>query len=146
MTSTHRTPDYRHLPGPVGDLIRGNYSTTVAIPVSPNTSLVYTTGHIGLDLTTGKLVYTSLEAEFNAIFDCLDAALQNHGVSGGCGQAFKFVAYLLTPDVESTMQKVFKERWPDHQPTWVTAIVKEVVGGGNMHAEIAAEAVMYSDD
>lgn len=145
MTATIAGPEYRHLPGPVGKLLEGTYSTTVSVPMSPSASLVYTTGHIGLDLNTGSLVHDSLEAEFNAIFDCLDAALKNHGVSEGCGQAFRFVSYLLSPDLEPTMQSVFKKRWPGHQPTWVTVIVKEVVGGGAMSAEIAAEAAVYSN-
>lgn len=144
MTATHPSPEYHHLPGPVGKLLEGTYSTTVSVPVSPTTSLVYTTGHLGLDLSTGSLVRSSLEDEFNAIFDCLDAALKNHGVSGGCGQALRFISYLTSPDHEPTMQSVFKKRWPGHQPTWVAVIVSEVVGGGGMHGEIAAEAAVYS--
>jgi len=144
MTTKFPSPEYRHLPGLVGKLLEGTYSTTVSVPVSPTTSLVYTTGHLGLDLSTGSLVHSSLEAEFNAIFDCLDAALKSHGASGGCGQAFRFVSYFTSPDHEPTMQSVFKKRWPGHQPTWVAVIVREVVGGGAMNAEIAAEAAVYS--
>lgn len=144
MTAPTSGTEYRHLPGPVGKLLEGTYSTTVSVPLSSTASLVYTTGHLGLDLNTGSLVRSSLEAEFNAIFDCLDAALKNHGVVGGCASAFRFISYLTSPDHEPTMQSVFKNRWPDHQPTWISVIVKEVAGGPGMNAEIAAEAAMYS--
>lgn len=136
---------YQLLPGPVGKLLEGTYSTTASVPISPSCSLVYTTGHLGLDVESGKLVSKSLEAEFDAIFNCLDAALKNAGVKNGCGSAFKFTSYLTDARSEATMQAVFKARWPDHFPTWTTVLVKEIAGASYMHSEIAAEAVMYRE-
>lgn len=143
MTAQASQIRYQHLPGPVGKLLEGTYSTTASVTITPNTSLVYTTGHLGLDLKTGSLVKSSLDAEFDAIFECLDAALKHADVKDGCGQAFKFTSYLTSTDYESTLQEVFKRKWPGHQPTWVAVIVSELVGGPGMHAEIAAEAVAY---
>ncbi|KAM0713398.1 hypothetical protein Q7P37_010360 [Cladosporium fusiforme] len=138
-------PEYQHLPGPVGDILKGTYSTTASIPITPSASLVYTTGHLGLDLSTGILVRSSLEAEFEAIFECLDAALKHANIRRGCEQAFRFTSYLTSPEYEITMQQVFKRKWPGHQPTWVAVVVSQLVGGPGMHAEIAAEAVSYGD-
>lgn len=59
---------YQHLPGPVGDCLKpASYATTATFPVTPTTSLIFTTGHIGLNHETGELVQGSLEAEFEAL-------------------------------------------------------------------------------
>ncbi|OJJ30926.1 hypothetical protein ASPWEDRAFT_44885 [Aspergillus wentii DTO 134E9] len=136
---------YQILPGPVGECLKpASYSTTATVPVSPTTSLVFTTGHIGLDLNTGELVNSSIEAEFSAIYDCLDAALKNAGVTGGLFHAYKFVSFLLRAEDERVMQEVFRKRFPGHSPTWTTVVVKGVLGEG-MSAEIAAEGVLFAE-
>ena len=112
------------------------------MPVSPTTSLVYTTSHLGLDLTTGELVNSSIEAEMEAIFNCLDAALKHAGVSTGLFQAFRIVSYLVNPAHESVMQEIFKRRFPGHTPTWTMVIVKEINVPG-MSAELSAEAALF---
>lgn len=134
---------YKNLPGPVGECLKpASLATTATVPVSPTASLVFTTGHIGLDLETGNLVNESPAAEFEAIFNCLDAALKDAGVSKGLGQAYKLVSYLANSEDESTMQKVFQQKFPGHTPTWTTVVVKEIVVPG-MRAEVAAEAAMF---
>lgn len=136
---------YQNLPGPVGECLKpASLATTAKVPVSPTTSLVFTTGHIGLDLETGGLVNSSVTAEFEAIFSCLDAALQNAGVSKGLGQAYKLVSYLENSEDEAVMQQVFQKMAPGHTPTWTSVVVKEIVVP-NMRAEIAAEAVLFHD-
>ncbi|CAI7641210.1 unnamed protein product [Penicillium bialowiezense] len=121
---------YQYLPGPVGDCLKpSSLATTATIPLSPTASLVVTTGHLGLDLETGQLVNSSAEAEFNAIFSCLDAALKNAGIVEGLLGAYKFVSYL--------------QRFLGHTPTWSTVIVKEI-NVSTMRAEIAAEGVLFS--
>lgn len=138
-----RSITYQNLPGPVGDCLKPfSLATTATVPVSPTTSLVYTTSHIGLDLKTGELVNSSVRAEFEAIFDCLDAALKNAGVSRGLAEAFRLVSYLVNPEHESFMQEIFKLRFPGHTPTWVLVIVKEINVAG-MRAELTAEAALF---
>ena len=133
---------YQNLPGPVGDCLKhASLATTATVPVSHTTSLVSTTSHIGLDLKTGKLVNDAATAEFEAIFACLDAALKNAGVAEGLTRAYKLVSYLVNPEVETVMQRVFQSRFPGHTPTWTVAIVKETVPG--MRAEVTAEAVRF---
>lgn len=134
---------YQYLPGPVGDCLRpSSLATTATIPVSPTTSLVVTTGHLGLDLQTGALVNSSAEAEFNAIFSCLDAALKNAGIANGLFQAYKLVSYLKNAEDEALMLRVFQQRFPGHTPTWSTVIVKEI-NVSSMRAEIAAEGALF---
>lgn len=134
---------YRNLPGPVGDCLKpSSLATTATVPLSPTTSLVYTTSHLGLDLVTGQLVKNSIEAELEAVFSCLDAALKDAGVSSGLFQAFKLVSYLVDPAHESIMQGIFQRLFPGHTPTWTMVIVKEINVPG-MSAEISAEAALF---
>lgn len=134
---------YQTIPGPVGDILKNaSLSTTATVPVSPTTSLVFTTSHIGLDLETGALVNATAAAEFKAIFNCLDAALRNAGVSAGLRQAFKVVSYLVNAEDEGVMQRVWKDMYPDHAPTWTLVIVKEINVPG-MRAEMTAEAALF---
>lgn len=138
---------YQHLPGPVGDCLRdASLSTTVKVRVSLTTSLVFTTGHVGLDLTSGSLVRESPEAAFQAIFDCLHAALKNAGVFGGLSQAYKLVSYIIRPEDERVLQGVFRRNFPGHSPTWATAVVKEIMpAGSGTRAEVAAEAAIFHE-
>lgn len=134
---------YQNLPGPVGECLKpSSLSTTATVPVSPTISLVFTTGHIGLDLKTGNLVNSSATAEFEAVFDCLDAALKNAGVAKGLGQAYKLVSFLVNSEDEAVMQRVFQQKFPGHTPTWTTVIAKEIVVPG-MRAEVVAEAALF---
>lgn len=134
---------YQNLPGPVGDCLKpSSLATTATVPISPSTSLVYTTSHIGLELKTGYLVNHSIEAEFEAIFDCLDAALKNAGVKNGLAEAFKVVSFLVDAKHDPVMQEIFKRRYPGHTPTWTMVIVKEINVPG-MSAEMTAEAAIF---
>lgn len=131
------------MPGPVGDSLKPlSLATTATVPISSTTSLVYTTSHLGLDLVTGKAINSTIEAEFEAAFDCLDAALKDAGISSGLFQAFKMVSYLVDPAHESVMQEIFKRRFPGHTPTWTMVIVKEINVPG-MRVELSAEAALF---
>lgn len=136
---------YKILPGPVGDCVKpASLATTATVPVSPTSSLIFTTGHIGFDLKTGALVRETAEAEFEAIFTCLDAALKNADASQGLGQGYRFISYLVHVEDEKVMQDVFWRRAPGHRPAWCTVMAKEINVKG-MRAEIAAVKVVYHD-
>ncbi|GMF69083.1 unnamed protein product [Aspergillus oryzae] len=118
---------YKNLPGPVGDCVKpASLATTATVPVSPTSSLIFTTGHIGFDLKTGALVRETAEAEFEAIFTCLDAALKNADASQGLGQGYRFISYLVHVEDEKVMQDVFWRRAPGHRPAWCTVMAKEI--------------------
>ncbi|KAL4884562.1 YjgF-like protein [Aspergillus karnatakaensis] len=130
---------YQWLPNPVGEMLRSsNLATTARVPLSG--TLVITTGHVGVDLQTGQLVTSSLDAEFNAIFDCLDAALENAGVKAGLASAHKIVAYFTHAEYEQVMLGIFRGRYPESTPTWTSVVVAGIVNEG-VHAEVQAEAV-----
>ncbi|KAL1836111.1 hypothetical protein VTK73DRAFT_5201 [Phialemonium thermophilum] len=134
-----RPTQYQWLPGPVGEMLRSaSLATTATIPL--NGALVVTTGHVGVDLKTGNLVTSSLEDEFNAVFDCLDAALRNAGVDRGLAAAHKIAAYFVRAEDEALMLSLFRKRYPGHTPTWTSVVVAALVNPG-MHAEVQAEAV-----
>lgn len=114
-------------------------ATTTTVPLSGK--LVTTTTHVGLDLNSGKLVTNSIEDEFTAIFVCLDAALRQAGVRNGVGQAHKVTAYMVNPADESTMQHIFRQRYPGHAPAWATVAVPVIVVPG-MRAEVQVEAFL----
>ena len=135
-----KSVQYQWLPGPVGEMLRSASLATTATISLGNTSLVVTTGHIGVNIKTGELVRSSLEAEFNAVLDCLDAALANAGVEDGLGAAHKIVAYFTAKECEQVMFRVFHQRYPNHTPTWTSVVVVELVNPG-MHAELQAEAI-----
>ncbi|KAH6989774.1 hypothetical protein BKA56DRAFT_711407 [Ilyonectria sp. MPI-CAGE-AT-0026] len=130
---------YQFLPGPVGEMLRSaSLATTASIPLTGR--LVITTGHVGLNLETGEFVTSSLEDEFNAVFNCLDAALKNGGVRGGLASAHKIVAYLLRAEDEAVMLAVFRQRCPGHTPTWSSVIVAGMINPG-VNAEVQVEAI-----
>ncbi|PLB49687.1 YjgF-like protein [Aspergillus steynii IBT 23096] len=133
---------YQNLPGPVGDCLKPLYATTAKVPVSPTTSLIYITGHIGLDLATGSLVSETPEAEFEAIFKCLDAALKHAGAARGLAQSYRLTSYLVNAEDEKTMQEVFQRLVPGHTPTWCTVLVNAINVKG-MRAEITAEGAAF---
>ena len=131
--------DYQWLPGPVGEMLRSSsLATTAKVPLGG--SLVTTTGHVGVDLKTGELVTSSIEAEFNAVFDCLDAALKNAGVEGGLADAHKLVAYFTREQDEATLLGIFRQRYPGSTPTLTSVVVAALVSPG-MHVEVQAEAI-----
>ena len=137
---------YRNMPGPVGECLKpASLATTATISLTSQTSLLVTTGHIVLDLETCALVTSNgIEAEFDAIFNCLDATFRDAGVSEGLRQAYKFVSYITRAEDEAIMQSVFKKRWPGHTLAWATVIV-QAINVPELHAEIVAEGVLYVD-
>lgn len=103
---------YQWLPGPAGGLLlSSSLATTAKIPLG-SVSLIFTTGHVGIDLRTGQLITETVESEFNAIFDCPDAALRNAGAADGILSAFKIVAYLTRAEDDAVLNRVFRERYP----------------------------------
>lgn len=131
---------YQWLHGPVGQMLRSSsLATTATLPLTGR--LIVTTGHVGVDLKTAQLVTSSTEAEFNAVFDCLDAALRNAGASSGLASAHKVVAYYTRAEDESIMLELFRKRYPGHTPTWTSVVVAGLVNPG-MHAEVQAEALI----
>lgn len=140
MSSKVSQIESKWLPGPVGEMLRSSgIATTTTVPLTGK--LVTTTTHVGLDLSTGALITSSIEDEFMAIFACLDAALHHAGIEGGVGDAHKITAYLVKPTDEPTMLQIFRERYSGRSPAWATVIVPAIVVP-RMRAEVQAEAML----
>lgn len=140
------TIKYDNLPNPVGELLRSaSLATTATVPVSKSTSLIFTTGHVGLNLQTGELVNDTIQHEFEAMFKCLDEALRHAGAKDGLRQAYKFTSYLTNVEHEHVMYKEFKKICPGHTPTWCLVMVERINIEG-MRAEITAEGAIFHED
>ena len=129
-----------HFTGPVGDMYHHSGVSHAAI-VPAAAKLVITSGEAGLDLRTGELVRSSLEAEFHAAFDCLDAVLKSAGVAEGIQATHKIVALLLDMGDEGLMMRIWREKYPEHRPTFVTFGVARLAIEG-MHLELQGEAAV----
>ncbi|KAH8157244.1 hypothetical protein CIB48_g11005 [Xylaria polymorpha] len=96
-----------------------------------NTRLLTT--HVGLDLDTGRLITSSIQDEFTAIFVCLDAPLRHAGIERGVGDAHKITAYLVNPNDEPAMQTIFREMYPGSSLAWAK-VVNNVLNAKEMSA------------
>lgn len=127
-------------PGHIGDIFTElGISHAAAVPLSGK--LVITSGEPGLDIKTGKLVTSSLEAQVSAAYDTVELVLKNAGVDKGIRGAHKFTALLLDMKDETVLMGVWKERYPDHMPVFMAFGVKQL-GMEGMRVELRAEALI----
>jgi enamine deaminase RidA (YjgF/YER057c/UK114 family) len=127
-------------PGPAGSSCQATgFSNTAILPASAR--LVITAGQAGCDLTTGALVESSVAAQIEASFDCVDAALKIAGVKKGLGSAHKIVSYLIDCRNEPLMMEIWRRRYPGQRPTWTCIGVSNMCAKG-MVCEIQGEAIL----
>lgn len=127
-------------PGAVGDLFDAlGISHAAVVPASAK--LVITSGEPGLDLESGKLVTSSIDAQFRAAYDTVDAVLKHAGVEKGIKGAHKFTALLLDMKDEELLMKIWRERYPGHKPVFMAFAVKQL-GMEGMRVELRAEAII----
>lgn len=132
---------FAQTPGAIGQAATDmGFSQAVSIPA--NVRIVLTSGQIGCDLKTGKLVTSSAADQINAAFDCVDAALRSAGVREGIKGVHKIVAYFVQLEFEPLMMEIWRERYPYIRPTWASVGVQELVVKG-MIVEIQAEATTH---
>lgn len=124
--------------GPLGTLFE-SFGVSHAAVIPTQRSLVTTSGQPGYDLKTGKLVTSSIRAEIEACFDCVEAALRSAGVKDGLKAAHKITTYLTDVRFDSEVLDVWRKRMADHKPTWVTIGVAALAVPG-MNIEMTAEA------
>lgn len=127
-------------PGPVGRLFTDMGISHAAI-VPASARLVITSGEPGLNLKTGELVTSSVEAQFHAVYDTVEAVLKNAGVEKGIRGAHKFTALLLDMKDEELLMKIWRERYPGHTPVFMAFGVKQL-GMEGMRVELRAEAII----
>ena len=131
---------YFQTPGPwgTGAQQRG-YSQAVSIPA--NGRIAITAGQPGVDLTTGKVVTTSLNDQIEAVFDTLNSALKAAGVKDGMHSAHKMTCFFIDMRNEEAMLDIFQRRYPSTRPALVSVAVPGLALQG-MHLEVQAEAVV----
>ncbi|GKZ51759.1 hypothetical protein AbraIFM66951_007064 [Aspergillus brasiliensis] len=127
-------------PGPVGRLFT-NMGISHAAIVPATAKIVITSGEPGLNLQTGELVTDSLEAQFRAAYDTVDAVLKHAGVTNGNFGAYKFTALLLDMQNEELLMSIWRERYPGHTPVFMAFGVKQL-GMEGMQVELRAEAIV----
>lgn len=115
------------------------FSNSTMLPA--NAQLVITAGQAGCDPQTGDLVESSVEAQIEASFDCVDAALKAAGVKEGLAKAHKMVSYLIDCRNEPLMMKIWRRRYPNRRPTWTCIGVSNMCAKG-MICEIQGEAIL----
>ena len=127
-------------PGPIGQIFtKLGISHAAVIPTS--SKIVITSGEPGLDITTGELVTSSLEAQFNAAYDTVELVLKSAGVENGIRGAHKFTALLLDMADEELLMHIFRERYEGHAPVFMAFGVKQL-GMEGMRVELRAEATI----
>jgi enamine deaminase RidA (YjgF/YER057c/UK114 family) len=111
----------------------------VILPASAK--IVITAGHAGVDLSTGKLVTSSVAVQISAAFDCCNAALKSAGVTEGLAVAHRIASFFLDVNNDEVMMGIWRARYPERRPVWTSVGVKSLVGEG-MVVGIQAEALL----
>jgi enamine deaminase RidA (YjgF/YER057c/UK114 family) len=129
---------YFHPSTGLGKLYQNNgYSHAVVLP--PNAQLVITSGQPGVSPTTSKMPSEPRE-QIEACFDSCDVALKAAGVEQGLGAVHKVHCFFTDVNDEPVAMEVWKARFPDHRPTWMSVGVKALCGPPQMMVEIQVEA------
>ncbi|CAH0045623.1 unnamed protein product [Clonostachys solani] len=134
------TPRFSSLPGPAGTMFSNN-GIAHAVVLPPNSKIVITSGEPGLDLDTGKVVTSSVEAQFRAAFNTVDAALKNAGVKKGIKAVHKFTVLMIDMKEENILMKIWQEVAPGQQAVFMAFGVNHL-GMEGMRIELRAEAIL----
>ena len=131
---------YHSPPGPFGRLFTEmGISHAAVVPAS--SKLVITSGTPGLDLETGEVITSSIEAQIDAAYNTMDAVLKSAGVEKGVRGAHKFTALLIDMKDEDLLIRSLRERYPGHSPVFMAFKVQEL-GMQGMRVELRAEAII----
>ncbi|EED16050.1 endoribonuclease L-PSP family protein [Talaromyces stipitatus ATCC 10500] len=113
------------------------YSHAVVLP--PNARLVIASGLPGFCEKKMGIVTASPRDQIIACFDNCDVALKAAGVTDGLQSAHKVHVFMTDVKDEPTVMAVWKEKYPDHRPTWMGLGVSALCAPG-MIIEIQVEA------
>ncbi|KAL2068436.1 hypothetical protein VTL71DRAFT_16534 [Oculimacula yallundae] len=110
------------------------FSHAVILP--PGAQLVITSGQPGIGLSG----YSDDPSEqFEQTLDNCDAALKAAGVKEGLFKAHKIHCFLTDTSLEPILMEVWRRKWPNHKPTWMSLGVSALCGD-KMIVEIQVEA------
>lgn len=140
-------------PTPLGSLFQSfGVSHSVRIPLSKTTTWITTSGQPGFHLDKNELVTggpsssssPSHREQISACFDCVEAALKAAGVEQGLAAVHKMTVFLLDMKDDGLVSEVWRERMPEHRPTWITIGAAELALPG-MVVEMMADAVVWEE-
>ena len=113
------------------------YSHAVVLP--PNAQLVIASGQPGFSHDSNSIVTSSPRAQIEAYFDNCDIGLKAAGVTDGLLSAHKVHCFFTDVKDEPTAMAIWKERYPNHRPTWMSIGINQFCTPG-MIVEIQVEA------
>lgn len=99
-------------------------------------NLLFCSGQIPLDPTTGQLVGGDLEAQTRRVMENLKAVLQAAGTS--LERVIKTVIFLVTMDDFAEVNRVYGEYLPDPPPARSTVAVAGLPRGARLEIEVVA--------
>jgi 2-iminobutanoate/2-iminopropanoate deaminase len=118
---------YRHSDGAPGAI--GPYSQAVEID-----GWLYTSGQVGLDPATGKLVEGGFEAQARRVFENLRAVL----ATAGCtfSDVLKATVYVTDLGNFATLNGIYAEAMGDHKPARSTVQVAGLPAGALVEIDL----------
>ena len=111
------------------------------VPATVFNGVVYTSGQIALDSSTGKIVGDDVRAQTRQVLKNLSAVLEASGSS--LEHTLKVNVFLQNPEDFPAMNEVYTEFFPNHRPARTT--VPGVEWGKGVLVEIDAIAVQAKD-
>ena len=98
--------------------------------------LLYTSGQVGLDPATGKLVPGGIEAETKRALDNLAAILSAAGT--GFDRVVKASVFLIDMDDFAAMNRVYASVFGDTRPARTTVAVSRLPVGARVEIDVVA--------
>lgn len=98
--------------------------------------LLFASGQIPLDPSTGELVGGGIEAAAERIFDNLEAVLRQAGLS--FADVVKTTVYLTRGEDFPAMNGVYARRFGEHRPARSTVIVAALPKGASLEIDLIA--------
>lgn len=111
------------------------------VPATVFAGVVYTSGQIAFDASTGKIVGDDVRSQTRQALKNLSAVLQAAGSS--LQHTLRVNVYLKNPEDFPAMNEVYLEFFPDHQPARTT--VPGVEWGKGVLVEVDAIAIRAED-
>ena len=111
------------------------------VPATIFDGVVYTSGQIALDASTGKIVGDEIRAQTRQVLKNLTTVLEASGSS--LDHTLKVNVFLQNPEDFAAMNEVYSEFFGDHVPARTT--VPGVMWGKGVLVEIDAIAVVIDD-
>ena len=99
-------------------------------------SLLFASGQVPLDPSTGELVSGGFEAGVERVFDNLEAVLREAGAS--LQDVVKSTVYLLRMSDFAAMNGVYARRFGSHRPARSTVAVAELPKGASVEIDVIA--------